>query len=258
MLIREDHAGRWLVSQPAHAAVSAVLAQEWGNDWFPTPAPTTDVVLGSLLHDIGWLAWEESPSFNDATGLPHTFLQLPTMTHLDIWETASRRALTFGRYAALLVSLHGTYLYGFHNYERDTPEEAARARAFVDREQRFQKELVHVLEADDRMREFVQPVVLERNQRLIALFDGLSLAICGGPDTSRTFSRTLTVDDPIDVQLTPLPGGYTLEPWPLRSDELLIRIDARPCNRTFVDRDDLHEWLASTASTSIEIPLKRA
>src|SRR5690606_34363414 len=123
MLFREADGHRYAVTQPTHAWVSGNLASAWGTSRFGDARPRDEVALGADLHDIGWLQWEQRPTLNADTGLPHNFMQLPTSVHLSIWGSASSLARPFGRYAALLVSMHGTGLYAFHDYSRDTEDE---------------------------------------------------------------------------------------------------------------------------------------
>ena len=80
MVIREDGDGWIAIGQPAHAWVSGQLARAWGNARFPTPAPHEEVCLAAEQHDIGMAAWDLEPTFNPATGLPHSFIELPPVT----------------------------------------------------------------------------------------------------------------------------------------------------------------------------------
>lgn len=246
-----------MVSQPAHAWVAGQLALAWGNSMFPSPSPRDEVVLGAILHDIGWLEWESRPTLNIESGLPHTFMELSTTAHLDIWEPASRIALPFGRYAALLVSLHGTYLYGFHNYDRDTPDEARRAHAFVTREKALQQTLFASLRADASARQLTTDDAVARNRRLLALWDRVSLAICGNATRERMFTLEAAGarGDDLSLTVTATSVGFTLHPWPLSIDALVLRVDARRMNRTFGDQDELNEWFSDSALESIEIRL---
>jgi Protein of unknown function (DUF3891) len=54
--------------------------------------------------------WDLRASLNPRTGLPYSFLELPLQTHLALWRAAPAKLLTQSRYAALLVSMHGTAL----------------------------------------------------------------------------------------------------------------------------------------------------
>src|SRR5512146_2824430 len=110
MLNRPVSQGVVVISQPAHAWVSGQLARCWGNEQFGDFAPVEEVCLAAEQHDLGFLAWEQAPTLNKKTGLPHTFMDMPTDAHLDIWSRGIQQMLDYGRYPALLVSLHFTRL----------------------------------------------------------------------------------------------------------------------------------------------------
>src|SRR5260370_805060 len=69
-------------------------------------------------------AWEQAPTLNPQTGLPYSFLEMPRHVHVQLWSEAARCVLPQGRYAALLVSLHGTGLYERYDAANDLPENA--------------------------------------------------------------------------------------------------------------------------------------
>ena len=234
-----------MITQPAHAALSAQLAHGWGNDRFGEVEPRDAVSLGALLHDIGWLDWEQSPTLNPSTGLPHSFMQLPTRVHLDIWESASRRALTFGRYPALLTSLHFTGLYDrFHDYSRDSEADARDARALVDRERAFQNDLVGALRSDSTMADAAGEAQLNRNRQLVALWDGMSLAICHGIGGPREFRNVPSSDGEMNITLSMRNADVVVDPWPFQDDRVDVTADGRVLTRRFDDQVVMQEALA--------------
>jgi Protein of unknown function (DUF3891) len=54
--------------------------------------------------------WDAEPERNPQTGLPYSFTEMPIARHLQQWRDGPRRMLVQSRYAALLVSLHGSRL----------------------------------------------------------------------------------------------------------------------------------------------------
>lgn len=237
MLIRHDRDRTIVITQPAHAALSAQLARAWGNAAFGDVVPLDDVYLGALLHDIGWIDWEQTPTLNQSTGLPHSFMQLPTRVHLDIWDTASRRALAFGRYPALLTSMHFTGLYErFHDYSRDSEEDARDARALVAREQLFQNELIGLLRSDPLMADVAADDILDRNRSLVAVWDGISLAICHGIDTARAISGVPSASGRVELILTSKEDDVIVDPWPFKNDRVVVTVDGRLLNDTYSDQ----------------------
>lgn len=256
MLIRISGDRVILVTQPAHAAISGQLARSWGNARFGDVEPFNDVCLGALLHDIGWIDWEQSPTLNQATGLPHTFLQLSTHVHLDIWALASRRALAFGRYPALLTSMHFTGLYEqFHDYTRDSEQDARDARALVARELAFQREIIAALRDDGSSTAYAGDELIQRNRRLVALWDGMSLAICHGLSEPRTFRSAPDARDGVDLVLAPAEGGVSVDPWPFSVDRLTVRADGRILTGRYDDQEAMRRALVDAAWTTIATTL---
>ena len=201
VLIREDAAGYVTITQPAHAWVSGQLARAWGNACFPSPEPREEVCLAAERHDDGWLTWEATPTLNSATGRPFSFRELPRLEHLAIWSTAGLQVLVLGRYPALLVSLHGTGLYERHDPEGSSTDEAV--QAFLDREHEFQARLLTDLQADPHFAIHAEPEAIDRNRQLIAAWDALSLAICGGQRDTRRIGGVPTVDGETVLSVLP-------------------------------------------------------
>src|SRR5207244_11479981 len=111
------------------------------------------------------------PRVKPETGRPLSFMERPMVVHLGLWARAPRLALVQGRYAALLVSLHGTLLYE-HRDLSGAPEEARRAlESYRAGQRELQEELVRSLSEDPRYAPHVEPEPLERNRRLVAASD---------------------------------------------------------------------------------------
>src|SRR3954453_19182237 len=116
MLLRPDDDHVICIGQPAHAFLSGQLAAAWR----PRPEPFEEVVLAAAQHDAGMADWDAAPELNPETGLPQSFMEMDLGTHLRLWTHAPRRVLPQSRYAAVLVSMHGTALYEMR--KRRTPE----------------------------------------------------------------------------------------------------------------------------------------
>ena len=180
MLYRTIGEDRICITQPTHAWVSGQLAQVWGNETFGSLAPLEAVCLGAEQHDIGWLPWEAAPTFNPETGYPHSFMEVAPSVHTQLWAGAKQLAMPMGRYATLLVSLHGTGLYERFTHWKKSPESTRVVEAFLEQEKEFQRELIQQLGQDPAYEGYVTPDAIARNQKLIATFDALSLGICMG------------------------------------------------------------------------------
>ena len=259
MLYREDGDGLIVVSQPAHAFVSGQLARVWGNARFGAVEPRDEVCLAADQHDLGWVEWEQHPTVYPGTKLPRRFYEMTTMFHVAIWRGASRRALTQGRYSALLVSLHLTYLYQRHNDGSDTPDEAEAARSLVAEEIALQAELVASLATDSRYSALVAPAALKRNQRLVAVWDSLSLALCCGVRPGQTIADVPAADGTVSLALTRSTSKadrIAISPWPFANETVTVTYDARRLSaRTFADDAVLQASLARAPWASVEVEL---
>src|SRR5690349_9332793 len=233
MILRpDDDAGAVVaIGQASHAWLSGQLARAWGNDEFPAPAPLEEVCLGAEQHDVGMAEWDLAPTRNPATGLPTQFYEVDRRTHLALWTAAPQRMLTQSRYAALLVSLHGTGLYERFPPRTDDPEIARAVADYLDGQRALQAELAAQVGAGADE--------LARNQALLAVWDDLSLALCrdehgphavrdvptgAGPDAERT---TLTLTRDFGADSDGHAAAFTLEPWPFSTPRLTVCAEGR-------------------------------
>lgn len=261
MLHREDPDGLIVITQPVHAWIAAQMARNWGNTAFGVVTPWEEVCLGAEQHDLGMAAWERAPTLNPATGRPYTFIHMPTLDHVRGWTQAGRQALMQGRYTALLTSLHGTGLYEqYHDWLRDTPEEAQAARAYLDSEYAFQEELLDSLHRDPVYAPHATPEIIARNRRLVAAWDRLSLALCHGVRTPTTIPDVPTTGDETAMTLTPInddPLNVTVTPWPFRADTVRLVCEGRRLPQTFKDEPTMRAALATASWVTIITRLQK-
>ena len=238
-----------VVGQPAHAWVSGQLARAWGNAAFPAPAPREPFCLAAEQHDVGWADADLAPLLDD-DGLPRSFLAYPRAEHVAIWRGAARRLLAQSRYAALLVSLHGTSLYERIDPAAYPPEVAAAIRDYVAGEHALQASLSAGLDAAE----------VDRNRRLLLALDRFSLALCHG--------RATTLEElgaPIAVAPAPAPEGggggaarddhavppgtatecWTVAPWPFAAEQVVVGCEARRLAGPFPDAGAARAALAA-------------
>lgn len=184
MLLVDHPDGRVAVAQPSHAWISGQLARAWGEEVHPRE----EVCLAAEQHDVPWLEWEREPTIDLKTGYPYTFMSLDMPTKLAMWESGPDLLLGQSRYAALLVSMHGSRLY--RNLDRGA----------------FEREIRATLDASDEE--------IERNHRLVWLWDSMSLALLLG-------WRPWTAEG---VQMEP---DGTVTPWPFATESLTVRCEGR-------------------------------
>jgi hypothetical protein len=242
VILRSDGDAVLAIGQASHAWLSGQLARAWGNDRFPVPAPFEEVCLGALQHDIGMAEWDLRPERHPDSGLPRQFFELDRRTHLALWTAAPTRVLSQSRYAALLVSLHGTGLYERFPPRTDDPEIARAVADYLDGQRALQAQLAAEVGASQEE--------LARNQALLALWDGLSLALCRdqAPHTvdGFTLDRTGAHHD-----------AFTLAPWPFAVDHLTVRVEGRRLvDWPYPDEPTLHAALDRASVLTVGLVLR--
>ncbi len=256
MLLRSDERGVLAIGQPSHAWVSGQLAGAWGNARFGAVHPRAEVCLAAEQHDIGMAGWDLTPSLNPETGLPHSFIEMPIETHLELWSAGPRRLLRQSRYAALLTSMHGVRLYEMRDLDKLAPTQAAAVREFMHQQRSFQQQLVAGLTADPLTAAAASAEVIARNSQLIWTWDFLSLAVClGWPPC--TAEEVPSADGQADVHLQPGtdPNQITLHPWPFAVPELTVRCEGQRLAGPYDSPRRLHDALAGAPWETLELEL---
>jgi hypothetical protein len=241
VILRADGEAVLAIGQASHAWLSGQLARAWGNDRFPVPAPFEEVCLGALQHDIGMADWDLRPERHPDSGLPRQFFELDRRTHLALWTAAPIRVLSQSRYAALLVSLHGTGLYARFPPKTDDPEIARAVAEHLDGQRALQAQLAAEVGATEEE--------LARNQALLATWDGLSLALCR--DQAPHVVDGFTLDREVDA--------WTLDPWPFAVDRLAVRVEGRRLTEApYADEEALHAALDRAPVLTVGLVLRPA
>lgn len=259
MLYRTTDEGRICITQPTHAWVSGQFAQAWGNETFGTIAPYAAVCLGAEQHDIGWLSWEAAPTFNPDTGYPHSFNEVAPAVHTKLWAGAKHLALPMGRYAALLVSRHGTGLYERFTHWKKSPESTRIVEAFLRQEKEFQQQLIHRLAQDPVYAPYVEPEAIAHNQRLVATLDALSLAVCMGVTGQQQLKQVPTATGETTLTLMPLQDDLTqlsVEPWCFQSNEVTVVFEGRILQEKATNESRMRDLLAAAPWVTLTATLR--
>lgn len=144
-------------------------------------------------------------------------------------------ATPFGRYAALLVSLHGTGLFRRFTSWQQSVEAADRVEAYLGQEDAFQQHLIEQLRSDPRYAPHATDEVIDRNRQLVATWDTLSLMICMGveqtqleavPTATSSTSLTLSAIDPT---------AFKLDPWPFAASLVTLEFEGRVLHEPFTE-----------------------
>jgi hypothetical protein len=254
MLLREDSHGMLAIGQASHAWLSGQLARAWGNARFGELEPREEVCLAAEQHDVGMAAWDLAPTHNPDTGLPHSFMEMPLATHLELWRAGPSRLLSQSRYAALLVSMHGTRLYERRDLSRLAPDEADAVRRFLEDGHAGQRRLAASLSGPASSAER-----LARNSDLIWTWDYLSLALC--LDWAPCAAQAVpTSAGAVDVRLEPAGGPLTVtvDPWPFATAaEMSVRCEGRRLPARYATAEELERALVSAGGETLEFRLRR-
>jgi hypothetical protein len=241
VILRPDGDAVLAIGQASHAWLSGQLARAWGNDRFPVPAPFEEVCLGALQHDIGMADWDLRPERHPDSGLPRQFFELDRRTHLALWTAAPTRVLSQSRYAALLVSLHGTGLYERFPPRTDDPEIARAVADYLDGQRALQARLAAEVGAP--------PDELARNQALLAVWDGLSLALCRDQAPHAVDGFTLDRGAGHDA--------FSLDPWPFAAERVALRVEGRRlADAPYADEPALHAALDRAPVVTVDLFLE--
>jgi hypothetical protein len=162
--------------------------------------------------------WDAAPELNPETGLPQSFMEMSLETHLRLWSHAPYRVLPQSRYAAVLVSMHGTALYEMR--KRRTPE--------IERYLEEQRDLQR------RLGDGFDPEQLKRDQQLLWTLDSMSLGLCLDWD-----------------------GADAPDPWPFTADEVSVQCDGRRLEGRFDSETAMREALAKAPWQTLNFELKR-
>lgn len=236
MLLRRDADDVIAIGQPAHAWLSGQLARAWGG----TVEPWEEVCLAAEQHDIGMAAWDLQPKLNPETGLPRSFMELELDDHLEIWWRAAPLVIPQSRYAALLVSMHGTALYERRNLERLSPADADRVRAFLKGQRALQERLL--VGFDEQQ--------VRRNQRLVWTWDSLSLGLLldWAPFELKAVP---TADGEVDIAVR----EGTLDPWPFKAPSITVRSEGRRLTGRFDDEAAMRVALDAAPWVTLDFEL---
>jgi uncharacterized protein DUF3891 len=244
MVLRREGDAVVAIGQPSHAWLSGQLARAWGSERFGALDPREEVCLAAEQHDAGMAAWDAAPTLNTETGLPHSFVEMPIETHVALWGRAWELVLPQSRYAALLVSMHGTALYAMRDLAKLDASQAALVRDHLEEQRSVQERLR--LPGDEHV---------ARNQRLIWTWDAFSLALCldWAP---HTLHAVPAADGELDVELTPA-GERTVRvaPWPFRFDSVRVRTEGRRLRGEFDDEEAMRRALRDSPWVTREFEL---
>jgi len=276
MIRRHDPEFDLLISQQAHAALAARLAEHFGNDRFARPEPRESVLTAVRLHDDGWRAVDDEPLL-DVARRPLAVFDAPVETALPAWSASADQAAVIDPYAGLLVSLHVLALCLASvarepSHERPVDvhhrTEQFRLNKFLHREVERQEQLRNRLGfRTDRplTHGLAEPHTdadedrLTFNLRLLQIVDAVSLLLCGEPEES---IRGLRSQPAPSAELTSLrfdrdtSGTLRMKPWPFDVRRLDLHVQARALpRRPFANLEDLRAAYLAAEVRSVAVSI---
>ncbi len=265
MVLRRDRDGTLAVGQPSHAWLCGQLARAWGNERFGAVRPLHEVALGAEQHDVGMARWDLDPVRNPVTGLPQSFMEMGAEANARLWCTGPIRLVTQSRYSALLAIMHGRRLYERIDLRAAAPAEAAAITAFLEHAGELESSLLHSLRRDPATAPFATLELVDRNSRLVWIWDTISLALLLDWAPLRLESVPVAGDESIDVALTPAspragepPAAATelsLQPWPFRAPVVGLHCEGRRLTHGFTSDAALSEGLAQAPWETVQFAL---
>jgi hypothetical protein len=254
MLHRQHEEGIIVISQPAHAWVSGQLARAWGNHKFSKLSE--EVCFAAEQHDLGFLDWERAPTLNEATGLPHQFMEMPISMHLEIWTKGILQMMRYGRYPALLVSRHFTFIANKNDVNR-SPSERQSIGHFLEAQETLQTTLATSLCNDFYYSARCNEDRFDADQELVSLLDWISLQIlldCREQKLNKPMTTRLGTFEVIPGKGQGAP--ISLKPWPFADQSVTVLCEGRHLLTRFKDQQSMQESLKAAAPVSLLIVLK--
>jgi len=252
VLLRTDGDAVIAIGQASHAWIAGQLARAWGNERIPAPEPREEVCLAAEQHDVGMADWDLRPVLNPDTGRPQSFLEMPLPVHVGLWTAAPGRLLTQSRYAALLVSMHGTALYAHRDTSSMSEVDRELVQGYLDSQRTFQDDLAARIGADRAQ--------LRRNQQLLWTWDAISLALCLRWDPlslAEVPARHGQLDLELELKLLGA-DRYTLDPWPFGPESVRMRCEGARLDGRYESDPELQRALRQAPIVALEFLLEPA
>lgn len=249
MILVEHPQGHVAVSQADHAAMCAEFAEAWGNERFGALARADEVRLAAEQHELGWAAWDDSPTLDPATGLPCGVRELSAAVHLPMQIDGPRKLAARSPYAALLVSHKHASMYRRPSVLGLLRPDQRRIRTFLDRSASLQAELRAGVDARDEE--------IDRDWRLVRVWDALShdLLFARAPCIRQGVP---SAGGPVELRLDLRGELYTLDPWPFATDRLSVHAAGRLLTEGFSDEARMRSALAAAPRITLTYDLSPA
>jgi hypothetical protein len=232
-----EEGGSWLLlSQVEHARVAGEIAAVWGGAHVAPLMPREDLVAAVFHHDDGWLAWEQQPEVDPASGAPYPFTDMPEADKFDLWRKSIDIVRSIGLLPGVIVTRHFIGLeLGTNRWQKKPGHTDAAAQEFVDQ----YTALANAWLADWTAESPNNTESVARTAReWLQIFDVLSLWLCM---KDRQKPEQFELPSGSQIVLTPQgEGRIQVEPWPFVEATLQLEISGRQVpHRQYSDAADL-------------------
>ena len=205
----------WLITQPAHSAVSGDIAAKLSKKAFGKLDAAT--VRAIALHDAGWSSYDaEMVSFSrfagsaprkGKSGCITSFVAVPAQNTFQAWTDSVEVALKVGALGGHLVSEHFRGIALSHR--EVVPDALHWMDKFIAQEDSRQRKIRPTLtQTDDELKSLVEA---------IRFCDLLSLYLCCGAEDDVQFSQVL---EGKNIVLQRRGNSCTLSPFPFEREEI--------------------------------------
>jgi len=243
MLIVSRPDGWLAVTQAAHAAMAGVFADAWEEDRFPAPDRAADLRLAIREHELGWAEWDQRPELDPATGLPFTPVSLDPAVHLPMQLEGPRELARTNVYAGLLASLKHAGMY-----QRPKPTALIRRRHRLVRS--YLRKAAE-MNAELRRRVSVAGAEIERDRKLVRIWDGLSHDLLLDRAPCVRGPVPTAGEDVFHLQLVPTVRGVEMSPWPFTGSRLRVEVQGRLLRDTFTDEHAMRVALDQASAVTV-------
>ena len=262
MLLRHQKDRTIAITQPSHSWLSGQLARAWGNDQFERPMPFEAFCFAAEQHDIGWADHDRHPVFDPKTGFVRTFWDVPATEHTALWSEGVGRTLAFGRYPAMMISLHGKTIYDLtFDFASASSVNASAAREFLTAQEAFRKTLLGEMFDDPSLREHIDADRIEHNRLLLLVMDQLSLHACWGVHNMVEVPNVPGQGDRFHtLRLRPAQSGEHIEvdPWPFIHKSFKGYIEGRTMTHPCLDPLGFAQAFSCAPVVTIHLDLRPA
>ena len=224
--------GQLFIKNIEHAALSGLLAENFGNEHFQRPQPYDEILYLAYHHDHGWLELDENPPLNESTSLPYNLIETPFAYILKTSKASPDFNERHSPFCGLISSMHSYGLYKGRYGLSDAisldwvPEQSRAALekmldAELVRQQLLRAECPRLSEAS-----------IFTAYKFLQFVDACALYFNMNPAGNRgqaVFRHVpMSEESDVDIKLTEKEAGtYHFEPYPFRSKSIDLFFEGR-------------------------------